>query len=386
MRVLVVHNRYRSEMPSGENRVVDDETEMLRAAGVEVVSYIRSSDEISEMSLLARATLPISPIYNFEASRELRGLIRSTKPDVMHLHNPFPLISPWAVRVAKAEGIPVVQTVHNFRHVCMNGLFFRDGQICRECEGKSIGWPGVRYGCYRGSKPQSAVMAATLAAHRGTWKLVDRFLPVSQFIADVLIANGVPAERITVKPNAIRDPGPPLPFGPPAVLFLGRLSEEKGIDMLLEAWAMADLPAPWTLRIAGDGPLRGRVSSVAAGSNSITYLGPLPPDGVPEFFASGWVLAVPSIWYEGLPRVIAEAFAHGRTVLVSDLGGLAPLVRTGAGEAVQPRTDAWAAHLRALASRPRSQGTAPRDYFRTELEAGVVLANLREIYDAVSRD
>lgn len=382
MRVLVVHNRYRSEMPSGENRVVDDEIEMLREAGVEVVPYLRSSDEIPEMSPLARAALPISPIYNFEASRELRGLIRSTKPDVMHLHNPYPLISPWAVRVAKAEGIPVVQTVHNFRHICMNGLFFRDGQICRECEGKPIGWPGVQHACYRGSRTQSAVMAATLAVHRGTWKLVDRFLPVSNFIADVLVANGIPADRITVKPNAVRDPGPPPPLGPPAVLFLGRLSEEKGIGMLLEAWGLAEMPEPWTLRVAGDGPLRGQVSSAAA-SSSIEYLGPIGPDGLWDFFASGWILAVPSTCYEGFPRVIAEAFAHGRGVLVSDIGGLAPLVRTGAAEVVAPRVEAWAAHLKVLPARQTDRGLAARGYFHDALEVSAVAAELRATYEGL---
>jgi glycosyltransferase involved in cell wall biosynthesis len=380
----VVHNRYRSEMPSGENRVVDDEIEMLRKAGVEVITYLRSSDEIPAMGVSDRLNLPVSPIINFRSARELRALIRAERPDVLHLHNPYPLISPWVVRVAKSEDLPVVQTVHNFRHICMNGLFFRDGRICRDCEGKALGWPGVRHSCYRDSRAQSAVMAATLSLHRSTWQQVDQFLPVSQFIADVMIASGVPGHRITVKPNGIPDPGPPPPIGPPAVLFLGRLSEEKGIDLLLEAWRRADLPKEWSLRVAGDGPLRSHVEMTTTKQPSVEYVGPIDASALRGFFAGGRVLAVPSIWYEGFPRVLAESFAHGRPALVSDVGGLPSAVSIGSGRVIHPSADSWS---KALSEQPacdwEQASRIARTGFQERLVASAVVGQLRGVYQSV---
>src|SRR5581483_6752869 len=162
MRVMVVHNRYRSALPSGENAVVDQEIGWLRAAGVDVVPFLPSSDE---MSLWDKALLPVSPIW-----RPRRGTVRAARPDVVHLHNPYPLISPSIVRAAHAYGVPVVQTVHNYRHVCAAASFFRDGLPCHDCRGRVFAVPAIRHGCYRGSRAQSAVMATTLAVNRPTWR------------------------------------------------------------------------------------------------------------------------------------------------------------------------------------------------------------------------
>src|SRR3954470_19475425 len=209
MKVVVAHNRYASTSPSGENVIVDAEIAQLTAAGVTVIPFLRSSDEIAGMSKPAKALLPLSPVYNGPAQRALEDLIRAERPDLIHLHNPYTLLSPWVIRTAHKAGIPVIQTVHNYRQVCSSGLYFRDGHVCHDCRGKAFGLPAIRHACYRGSRPQSAIMATTLAVHRGTWRSVDRYIALTSAIADHLRDYGILDEQISVKPNAIPDPGPP---------------------------------------------------------------------------------------------------------------------------------------------------------------------------------
>src|ERR1700712_4065920 len=151
MKVVVAHNRYREAIPSGENVIVDTEIAQLGAAGVEVLPFQRSSDSIGELPLSQKVLLPLSPIYGRQAQQDLAALLTSARRDVWHLHNPYPLISPWVVRTAHAHGVPVVQTVHNYRQVCSSGLYFRDGHNCTDCRGKAFGWPAVQHRCYRGS-------------------------------------------------------------------------------------------------------------------------------------------------------------------------------------------------------------------------------------------
>jgi glycosyltransferase involved in cell wall biosynthesis len=215
MKIIVAHNRYASGAPSGENVIVDAEIEQLRAEGLTVLPFIRESDDIGGLPAVQKALLPASPIYNRWTARDLAAVLDRERPDVFHLHNPYPLISPWVVRVARRHGVPVVQTVHNYRQVCAPGTYFRAGGLCTDCRGKRFGWPAVRHACYRGSRPQSAIMAATLAVHRGTWLGVDRYVALTEAIATHLRDYGVPAGNIVVKPNSLADPGPaaPLPAG-----------------------------------------------------------------------------------------------------------------------------------------------------------------------------
>ncbi len=240
MRVLVIHNQYQSALPSGENEVVATEVEALRAAGVEVDTYFRSSDEIKTFGPLQRASLAVRPIYSIEDALAIRQRIRETHPDVVHMHNPFPLISPGVVRVAKSEVVPVVQTVHNYRHSCPAGIFFRDGAVCEECSGRALPWPSVVHGCYRDSRSQSAVMAAAARVHRSTWRMVDCFLPVSEFIAAHLVTSGIPRDRIIVRPNSTPPRGDVRPLGS-GFVFVSRLTAEKGASLLVSAWTEARL-------------------------------------------------------------------------------------------------------------------------------------------------
>ncbi|WP_433230154.1 glycosyltransferase [Micromonospora sp. CA-248260] len=325
MRIVVAHNRYREAQPSGENTMVDSEIGQLTAAGVEVLPFIRSSDEIPSMPKSAKALLPISPIYAPRAQQELSRLLTEHRPDVLHLHNPYPLLSPWVVRTAHKHGVPVVQTVHNYRQVCSSGIYFRDGVICQDCKGRVLAVPSIVHRCYRDSRAQSALMAATLAVHRGTWRSVDRFIALTSAIADHLTDYGIPAERIVVKPNAVPDPGAPTPLGD-GFLFLARLTPEKGVDLLLDAWRRHPVGSLGTLRVAGDGELRPLVEAAAAERADVVYLGQLDRDGVRAAVEASAVVIAASMWHDVLPTVIIEALASGRPVLGTALGGIPYLV------------------------------------------------------------
>jgi len=297
VRVVVVHNRYRSALPSGENRVVEADIAALESEGVEVFPYIRDSDEIEGYTALGKAGVAVRPLASPVDSIAFRRLLRTVQPHIVHLHNPYPLISPWIVRTAKAMRVPVVQTVHNYRHVCANGLYFRDGHECHDCAGKAFPWPAIKHGCYRDSALQSIPMAASLWAHRSTWMMVDRFLPVGEHVADHLRAFGIPDHKIIVRPNVVADPGEPKPLGQGA-LFVGRLSEEKGIRLLLDAWKLSGVGAKHTLTIAGDGELRPLLEAAARADKSIHYVGLVPGDQVAALYQSAAVVTVPSLWPE----------------------------------------------------------------------------------------
>ncbi|HEX8629559.1 MAG TPA: glycosyltransferase, partial [Catenuloplanes sp.] len=358
MKVVVAHNRYRQAQPSGENTIVDAEIDQLTAAGVEVLPFLRSSDEIPALPKLSKALLPMSPIYAPGAQRDLAELIRRHRPDVLHLHNPYPLISPWVVRTAHRLDVPVVQTVHNYRQVCSSGLYFRDGGICHDCRGRAFGLPAVVHRCYRDSRAQSALMATTLAVHRPTWRSVDRYLALTSAIAAHLRDYGIPADRITVKPNAVADPGDPPPTGD-GFLFAARLSAEKGLGLLLEAWQRHPDGALGPLRIAGDGDLRAQAERAAAQRADVTYLGPLDRAAMRAAMAASAVVVVASTWHDVLPTVGLEALAAGRPVLGTDLGGIPYLIgaeepATAAGWVVAPEAAALAAAL------PAAREQAPK--------------------------
>ncbi len=379
MKVVVAHNRYSSAQPSGENTIVDAEIVQLRDAGVEVVPFLRSSDEIAALPAAQKALLPVSPIRAAPAQAALRELIRTEKPDLLHLHNPYPLISPWIVRTAQAHGLPVVHTVHNYRQVCANGLYFRDGHVCQDCKGRAFPLPAVVHSCYRGSKAQSVVMATALTVHRGTWRGVDRYLALTEAIAAHLREFGIPDDRITVKPNAIADPGPPAPLGE-GFLFAARLSAEKGLPLLLDAWARQ--PAG-TLRIAGDGPLRGLAEAAAAERADVVYLGPQDQAGVRAAMRDSAVVLVPSTWHDVLPTVILEALAAGRPVLGTDLGGIPSLVGD-AGWTVPPTADAVAAALPVARAGAPELAARARKRYESTFTPELITTRLVQVYRALT--
>jgi glycosyltransferase involved in cell wall biosynthesis len=387
VKVVVAHNRYREAVPSGENVIVDTEIAQLTAAGVEVVPFLRSSDSIPDLPPAQKALLPLAPISGRAAQRDLAALLAEHRPDVLHLHNPYPLLSPEVVRTAHKHGVPVVQTVHNYRHVCSSGLYFRDGHNCRDCRGKAFGWPAVVHRCYRGSAAQSAVMATTLAVHRRTWRSVDRYVALTDRIAAHLVDYGIPADRIVVKPNGLPDPGEPAPLGD-GFLYAARLSPEKGLALLLEAWRRHPDGALGPLRIAGDGDLRPLAERAAAERGDVTYLGPLDPAGMAAARREAAVVVAVPTWDDVLPTVILEAMAAARPVVGTAVGGIPYLLGEGppAGWLVPPDAGALAAALPVARSEAAAVAPAARDRYLRAFHPDVLTRRLIEIYTDLTAD
>jgi glycosyltransferase involved in cell wall biosynthesis len=387
IRVLVAHNRYRSSAPSGENETVDAEVALLREGGHEVVTMLTESDDIRPGAAGALQAAP-GPVYSPSGVRRFRRLLHEHRPDVVHLHNVYPLISPWVVRSAGRAGVPVVQTVHNYRHGCVNGLHLRDGRACTDCLGTRLGLPAVRHGCYRGSRAQTVPMSVGQVVHRSTWRGgVARYLALTPFMADLLTSTGVPRERITIRPTWVPDPGDPAPPGR-TVLYVGRLDEAKGIDRLLDAWTAAggrDALAGRRLVVAGDGPMADRVSAAAAADPSVRWLGQVSRDEVGRAITEAAYLVVPSRVFEGYPLVVAEAFARGRPVLTCTGGSVGTIVTDTTGWVVDQGVDAIARALTEITDEhvaARSQSA--RTQYLTESSPEQALRSLTETYRQVT--
>jgi glycosyltransferase involved in cell wall biosynthesis len=326
MRILYVMNYY--QHPGGEHEVFEAERTLLETRGNDVWCYTRHNDEIPTMSLVRLAA---GTLWNQVSYQELRSEIRTRKPDVAHFHNTFPLVSPAAYYAAHDEGIPVVQTLHNYRLLCPNSLLYRDGHVCEECLTRTLPWPAIIHACYRESRPITAVIAAMLYVHRmlGTWTdKVDLYLALSEFPRDLFIAGGLPAEKIVIKPNFVApDPGVGSGSGNYA-LFIGRLSVNKGLDTVLQAWKMARFP--WPLKIVGEGPMAQAVADAARTLPHIEVLSRQPRETLISLMKHASVLVCPSVSYEGgPPRAILEAYAVGLPVIGSNLGSMQSCIIPG---------------------------------------------------------
>jgi len=383
VKVVVAHNRYREAIPSGENVIVDTEIAQLTAAGVEVLPFQRSSDSIGAMPAGQKALLPLSPVYGRPAQQDLSALLTEQRPDLLHLHNPYPLLSPWVIRTAHSHGVPVVQTVHNYRQVCASGLYFRDGHNCYECRGKAFGWPAVEHRCYRGSAAQSALMATTLAVHRPTWRSVDRFIALTDRIAAHLLDYGIPADRISIKPNGLPDPGEPAPLGD-GFLYAARLSPEKGLGLLLDAWRRHPQGSLGELRIAGDGELRPYAEQAAAERTDISYLGVLDRDGMARARRDAAVVVAVPTWDDVLPTVILEAMAAGRPTLGTAVGGIPYLLGETAGWTVAPEPEAVAAALPVARAQAAALAPKARQRYVEVFHPDVVTGQLLDVYNLVT--
>jgi glycosyltransferase involved in cell wall biosynthesis len=325
MKILAVHNRY--QQPGGEDQVFVDETALLEARNHRVFRYEVHNDQVKQVN---RLTLAKDTVWNASAYRELGSLIRRERPDVVHFHNTLPLISPAGYYAARAEGVPVIQTLHNYRLLCPVALFFRDGRVCEDCMGKAVPWPGVVHRCYRGSRAASAVIATMLTVHRAlrTWtEMVEVYVALTEFARNKFIEGGLPAGKIAVKPNFVApDPGRGQGGGGYA-LFVGRLAPEKGTGTMLAAWDRLGTRVP--LKIVGVGPLRDRVVEAAARQSNVEWLGNRPVEDVHALMRKADMLVFPSQCYETFGRVAAEAFAAGTPVIAANIGAVAELVEHG---------------------------------------------------------
>jgi glycosyltransferase involved in cell wall biosynthesis len=319
MRILVAHNAYQQR--GGEDAVVDAEVALLRAHGHEVETYRQHNDALNKMP---RAVAAISTIWSVRSANEVAGECDRFHPDVIHVHNTFPLISPSLYWAASRRKIPVVQTLHNFRLLCPQAIFLRDGRICEDCIGK-LPWRSVTRKCYRESAMQSAVITSMLAAHRviGTYReRITRYIALNSFARNKYAEGGLPAALIRIKPNFVVSDRPPQFEHRHGGMFVGRLSSEKGLDVLAEAVRIGGID---NVDVVGGGPLQ----PLAESAFGPRYLGFRPLASIMERMGTAQYLVVPSICYENSPRTIVEAFACGLPVIASRLGALIDIVRDG---------------------------------------------------------
>jgi glycosyltransferase involved in cell wall biosynthesis len=326
VKILKVHNTY--QQPGGEDTTFRNERRLLQDAGHQVIEYTRCNDEVVALGQLALAK---QTIWAEDTRREVRKLLLRDRPDVVHAHNTFVMISPSIFWACHEVGVPVVLTLENYRLLCPGALLLRDGKVCRECMDHGP-WRSVRYGCYRQSKKATAVVAAMISAHRlaGTWShMVDLYVTPTEFGGRVFIEGGLPRQKLVVKPSFVYpDPGEGN-RGRSYALFVGRLSPEKGVRTLLAAWATLGIRIP--LRIVGDGPLGVELRDYVRqhGLSNVTFLGVLKREEVMTVMKRARCLIFPSECYEGLPNSILEAFACGTPVIASAMGAAQEVVIEG---------------------------------------------------------
>lgn len=330
MKILLIHCHYR--LPGGEDAVFAAERALLEQRGHQVVVYERSNEEAAHG--LAKLLLPLQAMWNFSAARQVRDLIARESPDAVHIHNTLLLLSPAVVRAAKQSGVPVVQSLHNFRLFCPNGILLRQGKVCEDCPHQGLSC-ALRHRCYRGSLLQTAVVAAAYALHRrlGTWRGVS-MVALTEFDRRKLLEFNrlrplFDEDRLVVKPNPVRvEPRPVLPWQERKnqMLFAGRLEELKGLPTVLEAWRLLGEDAP-DLLVAGEGPL-GDWARQNAGPR-VRFLGQLAPAELHRHMAESRAVVAASLCYESFALVPAEAHMVGTPVLASGLGNVGASVRPG---------------------------------------------------------
>lgn len=392
MRVLVVHNRYRSGAPSGENRAVDQERMALMAAGHDVEQFERHSDQIEGSSASAKALVPVRVVWSNESSRSLSRVILRSRPDVVHIHNTFPLISPSVLRACLRQGVPAVISIHNYRLVCAadTGLF-REGSVCHDCLGRRLLLPALVHRCYRHSVAATAPLVVSTVVNRRTWRCMgSAYIFVSEAQRARFSGFQLPTARTFVKGNLI----PRIaPIGAPTVreplvAYAGRLDEAKGILFLMEAWDQYQRQAAHPglrLAIAGGGPLEGRVVEWAAARPSVEVLGVIGAQEVVDIMARARAVILPSQCEETFGMVVVEAMAAGVPPLAARHGPFPELVREGLDGLLfdHQSPPSLARILADVDSNPSTYeryGEAARQTYRERFDPDKNLERLLEIY------
>jgi glycosyltransferase involved in cell wall biosynthesis len=386
MRVIMAHSRYREI--GGENHSFEAEATLLESSpDIELLRFERIHEPGSEGSARSKAKIALGTVWSRRAKRDLAFEIDRFRPDVVHFQNTFPLLSPSSYYACAEAGVPVVQTLRNYRLTCVSANHFREGKVCELCLGRSVPYPGVIHRCYKDSVSASAVVATANSIHNNlrSWdRKVNLFITPTEFTRTKYIEAGYPADRIRVKPNFVSpDPGPSEKSGE-HVLFVGRLAPEKGVLTLVDAWRKAPL---LPLKIVGTGPTEAEARARAEGmGDKILFLGNLPNSEVLELMGSASFVVFPSEWYETFGRVIAEAFACATPVIAANIGAASELIEDGkTGLLYRPGDpDALAACVETLCGDPallKVMGERSRNEFLTRYTAEQNLEMLQAIYD-----
>ena len=337
-RVLIVHNYY--QQSGGEGNVAENEAALLRNHGHSVFFYTRNNTEIAGYGPIQRLVMAFSTLFSFKTYRQVRALISKEKIDIVHVHNTVPLISPSVYYAAWSLHVPVVQTVHNYRFLCPNGLFYRDGHVCRDCVEKGLVC-SVRHGCYRGSKVQTMLLALTMGLHRllGTYRRIEGVICLTGFAAETL-SKAFPKERIYIKPNIVDVPSTPLAYQAHGedYVFFGRLDQQKGVFVLLEAFEK--LPQ-CKLTIIGGGPEQAAMEAYIKTHHmdNVVMKGQLAHDEALEYVKHARAVVLPTQLYEGLPLTLLESFALGTPVFGSKLGNVGAVLSKWGGGFLFDQTD-----------------------------------------------
>ncbi|KJK31852.1 MULTISPECIES: glycosyltransferase family 4 protein [Paenibacillus] len=329
-KVLIIHNFY--QQSGGEDKVVEQESAMLRSRGIETEHYYVHNDSIQSKGLANMAKLAVEAAWSFPEFKRIKELLLRVKPDVVHVHNFFPVISPSVYHACERLGVPVVQTLHNYRLICPAATFMRGNEVCEKCLHGTL-LHSIRHGCYRGSQLQTIPVAAMIKFNEliGTWQhKVSRYIALTEFARDKFAESGIPLDRIAVKPNFIHHQTVKAKYDPNDryLLFVGRISAEKGVRNLLQAWSQLEDRGGLRLVIIGDGPQKAELAA-AYSQEDIRFLGKQDGDTVLDCMSRAMYVMVPSIWYEGFPMTIVESYSVGTPVLCSRIGALEEIVEDG---------------------------------------------------------
>lgn len=329
--VLLVHNYY--QQGGGEDKVVAQEAALLLSKGIDVELYSVNNDVLREQGAIGKAKTALNASWSVSEFKRIKNKLMDMKPDVVHVHNFFPLISPSIYYACHSLNIPIVQTLHNYRLICPAATFLRENKVCEKCLHGSL-MNSIINGCYRESKVQTLPVVSMIAINNmlGTWNnKVNRYIALTQFSKNKFVESGIYADRIAVKPNFISTQDHSLIQGSTTqkyILYVGRISSEKGVQNLLEAWKRMEEKNEVKLLIIGDGPEKDKLFHLFA-NDSVQFLGSQPADKVLELMKHALYLVVPSIWYEGFPMTIVEAYSVGTPVLSSRIGSLQEIVEDG---------------------------------------------------------
>lgn len=384
-KVLMVHNFY--QIGGGEHTVFENEVKLLRDHGHEVIEYTRSNDELKK-SKIKLIFSPFSTLWSFRTYRDVKRLIKEKNIDIVHCHNTFPLISPSVYYAARKCGVPVVQTIHNFRFLCPNGTFFCDGKVCELCRENGNFRSAIKNKCYRDSTIQTLIVVAMLTLHRflGTYKKIN-YIFLTEFnkekFKDLIDING---KNVFVKPNFVdvkqnqgdsREKGQIVKF-----VCAGRLEENKGIGLLIERWK--SLSRDYYLHIYGYGTLKDQVEKATKEQENVQYFGFKSQDEIFRDLRSSYGLIFPSIWYEGFPMIIAESFALGVPVLTTSMGNQADVINQSCGGVTfDPESEqSFSSAIKMMISDNKLLSENARNYYQSTLNADSNYASIEEIYNS----
>ena len=388
MKIVIAHNRYRSLAPSGENRVVDQEAQALTDIGHEVIRFERSSDEIEQWSRVKRLALPARVVWSRESRRGLTAMLQEHRPDVVHVHNTFPLLSASVLYACRDQAVPVVATIHNYKLACASGDFFREGAVCHECAGGPPR-PALRHGCYRGSRAATAPVALAMSAHRQAWgSLVAAYVFISDSQRELLDGLGLVKDRVFVRHNLIPRREMPESVREPAVVYAGRLDEAKGLRLLMTGWDFyAGMPGSGGLRlvIVGAGPLDSEVADWASARPSVDIVGKVTPERCAELMSRARAVLLPSAWEETFGLVAIEAMALGVPPVAAGHGSFNELITSGVdGVLFEPGDPAaLGSAIADIAAHPElyeSYGKHARETYTQRFDPDRSIEQLLEIY------